>query len=231
MTLFDGLLLLHVAAGSIALLAAGLAVGAKSLGRSHRTHVRAGRTFFWAMLAVFATAVPMSILRANVFLFLVALFSFYLALVGWRLARNRSGKATTVDWLIAGAMAIVSLVMIAGGAVRSATTAGLGAVLLIFGAIAAFLVFRHVAYLRRRDAGPKQRIALHLTMMLAATIATLTAFVVVNLRALPQPVAWLLPSALITPVIVVWRRRVVDGSSRALRVQPRAADDDTTLLA
>lgn len=216
MTLFQGLLIVHVVAGSIALLAAASAFGAKALRRSHRTHVRAGRTFFWAMVVVFATAIPMSVLRHNTFLFLIALFSFYLALVGWRLARNRRGIAAPVDWLIAGAMAIVSLAMIAGGAIGWAAAPGLGPVLMTFGAIAAFLVFRHVAFLRRREVHAKQRIALHLTMMLSATIATLTAFAVVNLRFLPQPVAWLLPTVLLVPVIVIWRRRVLGGRDRAL---------------
>lgn len=219
MTLFHGLLILHVVAGSIALLAAASAVGAKALRRPHRTHVRAGRTFFWAMVAIFATAIPMSLLRHNTFLFLVALFSFYLALVGWRLARNRTGIAAPVDWLIAGVMAIVSLVMIAGGGVRWAAATGLGPVLMTFGAIAAFLVARHVAFLRQSKVNTRQRIALHLTMMLSATIATLTAFVVVNLRFLPQPVAWLLPTVLLVPVIVAWRRRVLHARGRALSTE------------
>lgn len=215
MTVFDGLLVVHVVAGSLALATAGLAFGAKAFGRPHRTHVRAGRTFFVAMVVIFATAIPMSVLRGNTFLFLIAVFSFYLALVGWRLARNRTGTAAPADWLIAGAMALVSAAMIVAGAMRSNAAIGLGPVLTAFGGIAAFLVFRHIAFLRG-DMVVRNRIALHLTMMLSATIATLTAFVVVNFRFLPQPIAWFLPTALIAPLIVAWRRRALHGLGRGV---------------
>jgi uncharacterized membrane protein len=90
------LLTIHILAGTIALLCAALAV---SLEKGKRLHVLLGRAYFWSMAAIFLTAIPMSIISSNIFLFLIAIFSFYLAFAGMRFARNRKGIATTSDWI------------------------------------------------------------------------------------------------------------------------------------
>jgi hypothetical protein len=90
------LLTLHIAAGGVALVAAGVAIATAKGGR---WHVRSGRIFALGMLVVFLTAVPMTIIRPNLFLFLVAVFSFYLVLTGWLRATNRSGVPTVADWV------------------------------------------------------------------------------------------------------------------------------------
>ena len=53
------------------------------------------------MLAVFLTAVPLALLKNNIFLFLIALFSFYLVFSGFRFARNKSGMPQVQDWIAA----------------------------------------------------------------------------------------------------------------------------------
>ena len=79
------LLILHVAPGSTALLAAILAI---SFRKGAKKHNLAGKTYFWSMMAVAATAIPVSILRPNLMLFFVALFSSYMAYAGWRFGRK-----------------------------------------------------------------------------------------------------------------------------------------------
>ena len=64
------LLALHVAAGSVALLAAFAAI---SLKKGSPKHNLVGRVYFWAMMAVALTAIPVSIARPNLMLFFVAL--------------------------------------------------------------------------------------------------------------------------------------------------------------
>ena len=59
--------------------------------KGQKLHILSGRTYFWGMAIIFLTAIPMSIVSANIFLFLVAIFSFYLAYWGPRFARNRKG--------------------------------------------------------------------------------------------------------------------------------------------
>jgi len=90
------LLTIHILAGTIALLCAALAVLSK---KGKRLHILSGRTYFWGMATIFLTAIPMSIISSNIFLFLIAIFSFYLAFAGMRFARNRKGVATILDWI------------------------------------------------------------------------------------------------------------------------------------
>ncbi len=202
------LLVLHIAAGFAALGAGLVAAGNKIFNRAHGWHVLAGRIFFVAMCVVFVTAVPLSILRENVFLLLIAVFSFYLSFSGWRFARNRSGNAQPIDWARAIAMLICSVAMAGYGTYLLSTGNKGGVVMLVFAAIGALLVFQDIRILRSGGVRGTARIARHLTMMLAATIATITAFLVVNIAFHPALVLWLAPTAIIVPVIVVMSRRV-----------------------
>ena len=60
-------------------------------------------------------------------------------------------------------------------------------------------------------------VVLHLQRMGGASIATLTAVFVVNVRTEPEFVAWLIPSAVLIPTFVVLSRRLRRGrpTSRA----------------
>jgi hypothetical protein len=51
------------------------------------------------MLGIFISAIPMSIINESNFLFFVAIFSFYLAFTGISFARNRTGIASSLDWI------------------------------------------------------------------------------------------------------------------------------------
>ena len=73
------LLPIHILAGIIALTTAALAVSSK---KGKRLHVLSGRIYFWGIATIFLTAIPMSIISSNIFLFLIAIFSFYLAFAG-----------------------------------------------------------------------------------------------------------------------------------------------------
>jgi hypothetical protein len=47
--------------------------------------------------------------------------------------------------------------------------------------------------------------------MMGATIAVITAFLVVNVRFDPGWVVWLAPTVVLTPLIIVWSRRARQG--------------------
>jgi hypothetical protein len=55
------------------------------------------------------------------------------------------------------------------------------------------------------------RIANHLIRMMGATIAVITAFLVVNVHFDPGWVVWLAPTVVLTPLIIVWSRRARQG--------------------
>ena len=87
------------------------AVSAVVSSKGKKVHIIAGRTYFWGMIIIFLTAIPLSIVSGNVFLFLIAIFSFYLAYAGMRFARNRTGIANIFDWVAVGLMILSGMVM------------------------------------------------------------------------------------------------------------------------
>ena len=90
------LLAIHIGSGATALVASMVAIISA---KGKKQHVRAGRVYFLGMLGIFITAIPMALVSGNQFLFITAIFSFYLAFAGLRFARNRTGVAATVDWI------------------------------------------------------------------------------------------------------------------------------------
>jgi hypothetical protein len=55
----------------------------------------------------------------------------------------------------------------------------------------------------------KERIVRHLTNMMGGTIAVVTAVLVVNVDVEPVWIWWVLPTALITPIILWWSRKTL----------------------
>ncbi|MEM7535391.1 MAG: hypothetical protein AAF639_24650 [Chloroflexota bacterium] len=205
------LLTIHIIAGFSALVAAFVAT---FTAKGRTWHLYSGRVYFWGMAVIFVTAIPMAIMRPNPFLFLIAIFSFYLALAGWRFAKNRRGKPTRLDWSSAGIMAVTSVAMLGYGVYMLMTGNTMGITLLVFGSIGAALSVFDLITLRGGGVRGKKRIAYHLTGMLAGTIATVTAFIVTNFEFEPEFVLWLAPTVVITPLISWWNAQVMKGKMK-----------------
>ena len=201
------LLPIHIASGSIALFSASLAISTE---KGKKFHVLSGKSYFWAMVLIFLTAIPMSIINSNVFLFLIAIFSFYLAFSGIRFARNRSGVPVRVDliavnfmFLSGAGMWILAIIFFINNNSQFIT-------LIVFGFLALFLGYGDFQTFKNQKATGKERIAKHLTNMMGGTIAVVTAVLVVNPPADPEWVWWILPTILITPVITWWNKKVLN---------------------
>ena len=200
------LLTIHILAGTIALLCAALAVTSE---KGKKLHVLSGRTYFWCMVAIFLTAIPMSIITSNIFLFLIAIFSFYLAFAGMRFARNRKGVATTLDWIIVSLMILSGVGMWILAAIYFTNNNSQYIPLLVFGFLAIALGYADFKSHKNKTAIGKERLSRHLTNMMGGTIAVITAVLVVNVDLEPAWVWWVLPTALITPVIFWWNVKVL----------------------
>ena len=200
------LLPIHILAGTIALLCAALAVSSE---KGKRLHVLSGRTYFWGMATIFLTAIPMSIISNNIFLFLIAIFSFYLAFAGMRFARNRKGVATTLDWIAVSLMILSGLGMWILAAIYFSNTNTQYIVLLIFGFLAIALGYADFKSHRNKSVIGKERISRHLTNMMGGTIAVVTAVLVVNPPFEPEWVWWVLPTVMITPLIFWWNSKIL----------------------
>ena len=201
------LLVIHIFAGVIALLSAALALSTE---KGKKFHVLSGKSYFWAMVLIFLTAIPMSILKSNVFLFLIAIFSFYLAFSGKRFARNRKGIPARLDliavnfmFLSGAGMWILAIIFFINNNSQFIT-------LIVFGFLALFLGYGDFQTFKNQTATGKERIAKHLTNMMGGTIAVVTAVLVVNPPADPEWVWWILPTVLITPVIFWWNKKVLN---------------------
>ena len=158
----------------------------------------------------------MTLLRANLFLLLVAIFSFYQALTGWRIARNRTGQPSRLDWVAAGAMTTAGAGMIVFGGRMLLSGETLGIVMLAFGGIGGSFGLYDLRRFRRKPLTGKRRIAAHLSRMLGGTIAAVTAFVVTNFQFSPAFVLWLAPTIALVPLIVYWNRVILKPAKSAV---------------
>ena len=200
------LLSIHILAGTIALLCSALAVSSE---KGKKFHVLSGRTYFWCMVGIFLTAIPMSIINSNTFLFLIAIFSFYLAFAGMRFARNRKGTATAIDWIAVSLMILSGLGMWALAITYFISDNSQYITLLVFGFIALAIGYGDYRSHKSKAAIGKERIARHLTNMMAGTIAVITAVLVVNVNIEPIWIWWVLPTVVITPIISYWNKKTL----------------------
>jgi uncharacterized membrane protein len=199
----------HIAVGTIALLAGGGAILTKKGSQRHR---RFGGTFVLAMVAVVATALFITSATKDIFLASIGIFSGYMVFAGWRALGqkrpDRGDNATATDYAAASLMFIVGLGMVGLG-IRWMLSSGSGrsTVLIAFGALGVAFAGQDVATFYR---GPQLRFDWfyrHIARMLGGYIATVTAVSAVNLTMLPTLVRWLWPTIIGTPLIVVWVRR------------------------
>lgn len=197
----------HIAFGFMSLGAGGVAFAAVKGSTLHRG---AGTAFFWAMVAVSASAFVLAVLRPNRFLFMIAVFSLYLVFAGRRAAVAGAAAAGTMDIVASTAMILAALGMTGWGALdlfrgKASTPA---VVLIVFGGLGGLLALQDFAILRARRESEPDRITRHLARMTGGLIAAVTAFMVVNATMLPELVRWLAPTALGVPVIIYWSWRV-----------------------
>jgi hypothetical protein len=209
MELYGVLLVVHIVAGVVSLFSAALAIAAKNLAWKHQVHIVSGRFFAVAMALIFVTALPMSLLKFNLFLLLVSIFSFYLMLMGWLYAVDRQGQHTRTMLAVSSLMLLTSLVMLGYG-VWQFVLGKFAIPLIAFGGIGLFLARLDWRFAKQGDLKGKARLAQHLTQMIGATIAAITAFLVnvVRLEGFWGVVTWLAPTLVLVPVLIRSARNV-----------------------
>ena len=223
MTLFTTILVLHVAAGGLALSVVGVPLLSR---KGSRLHVKFGRAYAYAMAVVAATGVPLAAFglsqedptrRANaLFLFFVALLASESAWSGIRALRSlrqRDHREPSLDvvppaLLLVGAGALLLLGLYRGTVLY-----------LVFGTLGLLLATTRIAFWRKRVHGRTDAIVMHIGGMGVSSITTFTAFVITNGRYLFHLRAfnlalWLVPTLIGAAAIGVaqraWRARL-DG--------------------
>jgi hypothetical protein len=201
------LLYIHIFCGACSLVAA---FGAMLVGKGRYPHKVMGSIFFYSMTGIFVTSIPLAMIKHNLFLLLIGIFSYYLAFSGWRYAKNRSGKVSAIDWIASGVMLVAALGMMGLGIFYILSNTSKWPVLLVFGSLGGLISISNLKSYQTHQAWAGQRITNHLTAMLGAVIAALTAFSVTNIPLEPKIILWLGPTILIVPLISWWTRKVRD---------------------
>lgn len=210
-------LAVHIAAGSIALLLAPVAMIVKKGGPAHR---RWGRIYFWSMAVVAATAIIMSIYHHIPFLLMVAVFSFYNAFAGYRALYNKKISSwrdiKLIDWigtLLNGLFAMILLAYATRsyllGEKQLAVIAG------VFGGIGLLGFVRALFSYYRPSNNPKEWLRQHIGGMLGSYIAAVTAFAVNTMHFLPPVTTWIGPTIIGVPLMILFQRRYL-GKKKAV---------------
>lgn len=203
------ILILHILCGFSALLSGTVAIFTK---KGKGRHVKTGQIYLWSMTAVGITALYLSMVRPNIFLLLISIFSFYMTWSGYRAIHWKNRPMDTIPYVfnlaLTVAVALSGLVMIG---VPVANWAGINiapvisrfsTILLVFGIINTGMAGLDLINLFRPSRSSKfWWMYQHIGRMGGAFIATVTAFVVVNITFLPDLIVWLAPTIVGTPLI------------------------------
>lgn len=225
MALLEGAVLgVHIVAGFLALAAGGGALLTEKGGHRHRL---LGRTYVYAMAVVSGTALGLLAIdwtRSRVLLGLVAVFSFYFAFSGYRvLSRKRPvDEPGRVDWAATVLLGATGVALLGMGGWFLADGIDFGTVAVVFGGIALVFTGNDVRQFRATDVDPRAWFFAHLQRMGGAYIATVTAFVTVNVTFLPAVVVWLTPTVVGTVGIWYVSRKYSAKFDRGS--SPQAAD-------
>ena len=183
-------------------------------------HVKAGRVFFWAMLAALVAALPLMILRGNVFLLGLTPLTAYLVIGGRRTVQRRKQGLKVLaplDRNLALGTAAVCAALVVYGVIAWIGGSGYGIVAVALGAIGVLKAGSDWVRRDRKPARATEYIEEHIGFMMAAFIAATTAFSAINLdrfEAIPAWFTWLWPTVLGTIAIVVFQRRITSRGKR-----------------
>ncbi len=206
--LFKLFLYLHIATGTLGLLAGSFIMYAK---KGDQLHKRIGRFFAYSMLAAGFSSFVLAVIHPNEFLFTVGVFTIFLVGTGWRYLYLRNipegQQPLLIDWVLMGFMSIFGIVFIGLGIWYLAHAAYFGIVPILFGLTGLRFALTDYRTFTGKITIKNYWLVNHLQRMSGAYIASLTAFLVVNAPSWSGIIPWLLPSAIIVPLIVSWTRK------------------------
>lgn len=192
------MLWIHIAGGALALVTG---LGAMFTQKGSTTHRNFGKTYFWSMTAVFIGALAMALGHHKDFLLMVAFFSYYMTVRGYRmvyLKKLSSGqKPTWIDWNITIVSGVFILILFGWGIYAVSLGSGMGIVGITFGLIGSSFLVQDIRNFFRPPAEKMHWWYGHIASMGGSYISAVTAFVVVNIQ-LEQFnwLLWVLPAAI-----------------------------------
>lgn len=192
------MLMLHIAGGALSLLSG---LGAMVTSKGSTLHRRFGKIYFYSMTAVFVGALATAIGHHRDFLLMVAFFSYYLTVRGYRILYLKKlhlgQRPAALDWIIIAVSAVFIVSLLGWGAWALMQGAGMGIVGIAFGAIGSTFLWKDIRSFR---IPPQEKMHWwygHINAMGGSYISAVTAFVVVNIQiGQLNWLLWLLPSVI-----------------------------------
>lgn len=206
------LVIIHVTAGSGALLFGAIAFG---LRKNTPKHKPIGRIYFWCMTVVFVTAMVISIAKSLLFLFLIGVFSYYSTIVAYRSLRlknlHNDQKPQKLDWAIEiiSGLTFLGMVLLGLWVLLKNQNVG-GTIPLILGSFGLLSVRTNLKLFMQKPKMTLYWLKKHVGHMIGSYIGAFTAFLVNQTDHIPinPTLLWLLPTILITPVIIIESKKI-----------------------
>lgn len=198
MSTYSIILIIHVIGGFSALVSGIIAMQTK---KGAKNHTISGNTYYYSMLLVFITIIPMFIIKGApiLFLFLIGIFSFYQVYTGVRFYKvnNKKHNLRWHDYLTVSIATFSTLYMLTKGAYEFIYGIQfVGILLMVFGLVLGGFAWSDLKWIYQISKGIqslKNPLAIHIQRMGGAYIATFTAFIVNNISFLPYGTGWFLP--------------------------------------
>ena len=202
-------LTLHILGGTFALLTGLINLVRK---KGDRTHKSMGKIFFISMLTTGGSAFVLATIHPNHFLFIVGVFTVYMVLTGYRYLRLKSpktgGNPTAFDWALSAFMTLAGIYFIVLGVMLLLQSNFFGIVFIVFALLGGLFIVQDFKYFHGRTQLANYWLLAHIQRMIGGFIAAVTAFLVVNATHFPAQIPafvyWLLPTVILTPLIVYW---------------------------
>lgn len=201
-------LILHIVSGGLALLTGGVNLLRKKGDKTHRT---IGKVFVFSLMASCFSAIFLSLYKGSMFLFIIGFFTLYMISTGMRYMttikrRVKANRVSTSDWLLTLILFLFSLALFYLSIHALVKGQLFGLVFLMFSGLSMLMVYQDYVNLTGKSTAQNFGLLMHIQRMTGAYIATITAFIVVNVDFLPGFISWIIPTALVLPFIVSWTR-------------------------
>ena len=222
------LLSVHIAAGTVALLAGGAVLG---LRKGSRRHAAIGTWFFFSMLVMSGTGTLVAALKPERGTAVIGIFTAYLVATSWAAARRRDGRSGRLELVALAIAAGCAILMIGFGLQANASPDGKldslpAAPHFLFGALAVLAAALDLNFIFRDRISGTQRIARHLWRMCAALLIAALSFFLGQQDEFPAAwrgaFIWFLPPLAVFGTMTFWLIRIRFPRAFA-RLQPNSA--------
>ncbi|MDB4675126.1 hypothetical protein OAR37_04425 [Flavobacteriaceae bacterium] len=209
--LYEVILLIHVLSGVLGLCTGTINIIKPKGGKRHRL---VGNLFVFFMISTGISSVVIALLKDNTFLFAVGVFTVYLVGTGNRYMNLRllgkGQKPKIIDWILSICMLIGGVYFISKGIFLLYNASNFGIALIVFGLVGLYGVKNDFLNYLGKWKNKRFWMLIHISRMTGGYIAALTAFIVVNKSGLPgnlpEYIYWLIPTFILTPLIIYWSK-------------------------